>query len=132
VYDDDIDMVIDEDEPEPQGGNADGSEGGVESSRAQATPPKKERYDQSLTRSRTEASSSSFDEAHFYGLNWRLDAIDEQQQKHVHDQQELLCQKMEFDHRQQNLEHHIYYVYKHYAWPYPRSNWRLSGLPVPY
>jgi len=49
-----------------------------------------------LTRSRTEAGSSGFNEAHFYRymddrfsrLNLKLDAIDEHQQKHAQYQQE--------------------------------------------
>ncbi|KAJ8429038.1 hypothetical protein Cgig2_016943 [Carnegiea gigantea] len=89
VYEDAIDMESDEEEPQPQGGDigggggGDGVEGVAGSSRA--ILPDEEMYEPPLTRSHTEASSSGFNEAHFYQymddhfsrLNLRLDAINE-------------------------------------------------------
>ncbi|KAJ8438044.1 hypothetical protein Cgig2_014173 [Carnegiea gigantea] len=97
VYDDDIHMETDEDDPQSQGGNVIGSKGGVGSSRAQAVPAKGERYDPPLTRSHTEMGSLGFNEAHFCQymddhfsyLNLRLDIIVEHQQKCAQDQQDL-------------------------------------------
>jgi len=92
VYEDAIDMESDEEEPQPQGGDIGGSgdgygaEGVARSSRT--ILPDEEMYEPPLTRSHAKASSSSFNEAHFYQymddhfsrLNLRLDAINEQQQ----------------------------------------------------
>jgi len=87
VYDDDIDMETNKDDPKAQGGNVASDEGGVGGSRPQATPLEEETYDPHLTRSHTEAGSSGFNEAHFYHymdehfshLNLRLGAIYERQ-----------------------------------------------------
>jgi len=59
-------MEMDEDEHQAQGGNIGGSEGGVESSGAQAVPLKEEGYDPPLTRNYIEVASSGYNEAHFY------------------------------------------------------------------
>ncbi|KAJ8420957.1 hypothetical protein Cgig2_001993 [Carnegiea gigantea] len=78
----------DEDEPQPQDENIGGGEGGAGSSGAQAIPPEEKRYEPLLTRSRTKACSSGFNEVHFYSyiddhfsrLNLRLDLFKEEEQ----------------------------------------------------
>jgi len=124
TFDDDIDRVSDDEAALAHGGavggisggGGDGSpsvvgpsdEGGSDIPRGSgAVSLEDEEYTPSLTRSRKGAGSSGFDATHFYHymedhfsrLNLWLDAIDERQQQHAQDQQELLLEQMEFDRR---------------------------------
>ena len=122
TFEDDIDRVSNDEADLASGGAVDGIGGGGGDTGPSgagpsgeggsdipcgsgAIPLEEEEYTPSLTRSRTGMGSSGFDATHFYHymddhfspLNLPLDAIDERQQQHVQDQQELLRRQMEFD-----------------------------------
>jgi len=104
VYDDDINMDMDEDDSSPQGESTGGGKGG---SRCSGSAPPEEMLEPPMTRSRSAVGSFGFSKAHFYQysddhfsrLKLRLDAIDERQQQHAQAQKELLKWQMDFDHR---------------------------------
>ncbi|KAJ8421259.1 hypothetical protein Cgig2_033944 [Carnegiea gigantea] len=133
MYDDDIDMKIDEDDPQPQGGNDVGGVGGVGSLRALAIPPKGERYDPLLTRSHSKVGSLGFNKAHmddhFPPLNLTFDEVNEHL---AQDQQELFHWQIVFDRRQQNLEHYVHYAYEYQEYYNPDFYGRIyAGMIMP-
>jgi len=91
-------------------------------------------YTPPMNMSRIEVGSLGFDATHVYQymdehfsrINLRLDAIDGRQQQHAQDLHKLFHRQMESNHRQCNLEHHVYYIYEHQGYPYSPLNWRPS------